>query len=178
MPLARETVILEESLNAADNLDVDEALMDMDDDKTCVQVAMGVSKAIGTVRSDSLNLLGVTRELMDVGFFFRLLRPSRPHRKFWRGSRRLLFRLSFTLWSIDFLVRFLFSFVVHILMRLGGCVELLDHMYDLIDSLTFKSSSIFPTIRPVFEVVYKLFKSEAIDFLDGEVPSTRSSVVA
>lgn len=40
-------------------------------------------------------------------------------------------------------------------------------MYDLVDSLTYKSRSISPSMWPVFEATYKLFKSEAIDFLDG-----------
>lgn len=47
-------------------------------------------------------------------------------------------------------------------------VELLDNMYDLIDSLTYKTRSIAPNMWPVFELTCKLFKSEAIDFLDGE----------
>jgi hypothetical protein len=55
---------------------------------------------------------------------------------------------------------------------LNGCAELLDNMYDLIDSLTYKSRSVSPSMWPVFEATYKLFKSDAIDFLDGEVHSS------
>jgi hypothetical protein len=48
------------------------------------------------------------------------------------------------------------------------CEDLFDNMYDLVDSLTFKLHSISPSMWPVFELTYKLFKSEAVDFLDGE----------
>ena len=40
-------------------------------------------------------------------------------------------------------------------------------MYDLVDSLTFKLRMISPSMWPVFELTYKLFKSDAIDFLEG-----------
>ena len=40
-------------------------------------------------------------------------------------------------------------------------------MYELIDSLTYKLRTISPSMWPVFELTYKLFKREAIDFLDG-----------
>jgi hypothetical protein len=36
--------------------------------------------------------------------------------------------------------------------------DLFDYMYDLVDVLTFKS---------IFELTYKLFKTDAIDFLEG-----------
>ena len=49
--------------------------------------------------------------------------------------------------------------------------DLFDNMYDLIDSLTIKLRVISPTMWPVFELTYKLFKSDAIDFLDGEQKS-------
>lgn len=41
-------------------------------------------------------------------------------------------------------------------------------MYDLVDSLTYKSRRISPSMWPVFELTYQLFKAEAIDFLDGK----------
>ncbi|EMD40235.1 hypothetical protein CERSUDRAFT_112428 [Gelatoporia subvermispora B] len=50
-------------------------------------------------------------------------------------------------------------------------LDLLDNMYDLIDSLTFKLRSISPNMWPVFELTYKLFMSDAIDFLDEMLPS-------
>ena len=40
-------------------------------------------------------------------------------------------------------------------------------MYDLVDSLTFKLRTISPSMWPVFELTYKLFKSDAVDFLEG-----------
>ncbi|KAG6813019.1 hypothetical protein H0H92_014757 [Tricholoma furcatifolium] len=45
-------------------------------------------------------------------------------------------------------------------------LDLFDNMYDLVDSLTFKLRSIAPNMWPIFELTYKLFKSDAIDFLD------------
>ena len=46
--------------------------------------------------------------------------------------------------------------------------DLFDNMYDLVDSLTFKLHHITPALWPVFELTYKLFKSDAIDFLEGK----------
>ncbi len=43
-------------------------------------------------------------------------------------------------------------------------------MYELVDSLTFKSRSISPNMWPVFELTYELFRTDAIDFLDGNDP--------
>jgi len=45
-------------------------------------------------------------------------------------------------------------------------------MYDLVDSLTFKLRSIAPGMWPVFEETYKLFKSDAVDFLEGKFSTT------
>lgn len=45
--------------------------------------------------------------------------------------------------------------------------DLFDNMYDLVDSLTFKSRTISPNMWRVFELTYELFRSDAIDFLDG-----------
>ncbi|GJE91719.1 ARM repeat-containing protein [Phanerochaete sordida] len=50
-------------------------------------------------------------------------------------------------------------------------LDLLDNMYELVDSLTFKLRAIAPTMWPVFELTYKLFKSDAVDFLDEMLPS-------
>lgn len=49
--------------------------------------------------------------------------------------------------------------------------DLYDQMYDLVDNLTFKLRRISPSMWPIFELTYKLFKSDAIDFLDGEARS-------
>lgn len=45
--------------------------------------------------------------------------------------------------------------------------DLLTNAYDLVDSLTFTVRSISPSMWPIFELTYKLFKSEAEDFLEG-----------
>lgn len=47
-------------------------------------------------------------------------------------------------------------------------LDLFDNMYELVDNLTFKLASISPNMWPVFEFTYSLFKSDAVDFLDGE----------
>lgn len=47
-------------------------------------------------------------------------------------------------------------------------------MYELVDSLTFKLRAISPNMWPVFELTYKLFKSDAVDFLDGQYCSLTS----
>ena len=46
--------------------------------------------------------------------------------------------------------------------------DLFYNMYDLVDDLTFKLRNIGPALWPVFELTYKLLKSDAIDFLDGD----------
>lgn len=52
-------------------------------------------------------------------------------------------------------------------------VDLFDNMFDLVDSLTFRTHSISPSMWPVFELTYELFKSDAVDFLEGkECPFT------
>ncbi|KAF7314790.1 Importin N-terminal domain-containing protein [Mycena kentingensis (nom. inval.)] len=50
-------------------------------------------------------------------------------------------------------------------------LDLFDNMYELVDSLTFKLRAISPNLWPVFELTYKLFKSDAIDFLEEMLPS-------
>lgn len=47
-------------------------------------------------------------------------------------------------------------------------LDLFDNMYELVDSLTFKLASISPNMWPIFELTYSLFKSDAVDFSDGE----------
>lgn len=46
--------------------------------------------------------------------------------------------------------------------------DLFDNMFDLVDSLTFRTHSISPGMWPVFELTYDLFKSDAVDFLEGK----------
>lgn len=56
----------------------------------------------------------------------------------------------------------------------GDLPDLFDNMYDLVDSLTFKMRNISPNMWPVFELTYKMFKSDAIDFLDGKHTTLRA----
>ncbi|KAK0487807.1 armadillo-type protein [Armillaria novae-zelandiae] len=49
--------------------------------------------------------------------------------------------------------------------------NLFDSMYELVDSLTFKLRAISPSVWPVFELTYKLFKSDAVDYLEEMLPS-------
>ena len=46
--------------------------------------------------------------------------------------------------------------------------DLFDNVYDLVDSLTFKSRNISPNMWRVYELTYELFRTDAIDFLDGK----------
>ncbi|KAH9480674.1 putative importin [Psilocybe cubensis] len=50
-------------------------------------------------------------------------------------------------------------------------LDLFDNMYELVDSLTYKLRSISPSMWPVFELTYRLFKHEAVDFLEEMLPS-------
>lgn len=50
--------------------------------------------------------------------------------------------------------------------------DLFDNMYDLIDALTFNLRAITTKMWQVFEITYKLFKADAIDFLDGNYSFT------
>ncbi|KXN84333.1 hypothetical protein AN958_12748 [Leucoagaricus sp. SymC.cos] len=127
MRLARETVNQEEALNAADNVDIEESLAEIDDDKTFA--AMGIAKTISTVVASVESSPEILAQVQEV----------------------IIPIITFTL--------------EHKLL------ELLDNMYDLVDSLTYKSRAISPSMWPVFEATYKVFKSEAIDFLDEMLPS-------
>ncbi|KAH7924546.1 ARM repeat-containing protein [Leucogyrophana mollusca] len=50
-------------------------------------------------------------------------------------------------------------------------LDLFDNMYELVDSLTFRTHSVSPNMWPIFELTYDLFKSDAVDFLDEMLPS-------
>ena len=45
--------------------------------------------------------------------------------------------------------------------------DLLDNVYELVDTLTFHMRAITPEMWRVFELTYALFKSDGIDFLEG-----------
>ncbi|KAL1728536.1 armadillo-type protein [Schizophyllum commune] len=49
-------------------------------------------------------------------------------------------------------------------------IDLYDNMYDLLDTLTFRMRSISPSLWPIFEQTYQLFKTDGIDFLDEMLP--------
>lgn len=44
-----------------------------------------------------------------------------------------------------------------------------DAMFDLVDTLTFTLRQIPASMWIIYELTYKLFKTNAIDFLDGEL---------
>lgn len=45
--------------------------------------------------------------------------------------------------------------------------DLFDSVYDLVDSITFSMRQVSQPMWQVFELTYKLFKTDAIDFLEG-----------
>ncbi|KAG8935091.1 hypothetical protein FRC03_002380 [Tulasnella sp. 419] len=49
-------------------------------------------------------------------------------------------------------------------------IELYDGAWELVDALTFRSRSISPSLWPIFEITYKLFKGPAIDYLEEMLP--------
>lgn len=55
-------------------------------------------------------------------------------------------------------------------------VDLFDTIYDLVDSLTFKIKAISPNMWPIFETTYKLFKTDAVDFLEGQHRSSTDAL--
>jgi hypothetical protein len=86
MRLAKETVNQEDALNAADNIDIEDSLTDMEDDKTFA--AMGIAKTISTV--GLVHLLFLSRYSL---FLFRSLRRLNRRQKYYLKSRKLLFQL-------------------------------------------------------------------------------------
>ncbi|KAF8576887.1 ARM repeat-containing protein [Ramaria rubella] len=49
-------------------------------------------------------------------------------------------------------------------------LDLLSNVYDLVDSLTFTLRRISPCMWPIYELTYKLFKADAVDFLEEMLP--------
>ena len=47
-------------------------------------------------------------------------------------------------------------------------IDLFDNVYDLVDALTFNMRRVSPAMWRVFELTHTLFKSDAINFLDGK----------
>ncbi|KAH6912647.1 armadillo-type protein [Coprinopsis sp. MPI-PUGE-AT-0042] len=50
-------------------------------------------------------------------------------------------------------------------------IDLLDNMYELTDSLTYRLKTVSPSMWRVFELTYAVFKGEAVDFLEEMLPS-------
>lgn len=50
-------------------------------------------------------------------------------------------------------------------------------MFSLVDIFTFTLRTITPSMWPVFESMYKLFKTIAIDYLDGECSCIREVTI-
>ena len=46
--------------------------------------------------------------------------------------------------------------------------ELYDDIFDMIDALTFHRRAIGPRMWPIFELIHKTFKSDALDYFDSE----------
>jgi len=45
--------------------------------------------------------------------------------------------------------------------------ELYDSVWELADTLTFRARAIVPEMWPVYQKTYELFKSSAVDYLEG-----------
>ncbi|KIJ55033.1 hypothetical protein M422DRAFT_201012 [Sphaerobolus stellatus SS14] len=50
-------------------------------------------------------------------------------------------------------------------------LDLLSSAYDIIDTLTFNLRRISPSMWPAYEITYKIFKADAVDFLEEMLPS-------
>ncbi|CAG8569447.1 9240_t:CDS:10 [Ambispora leptoticha] len=51
-----------------------------------------------------------------------------------------------------------------------GLVDLYDEVFDIIDSCTFSTKQISPTMWSVFELIYQTFKTSGIDYLEEMLP--------
>ena len=56
-------------------------------------------------------------------------------------------------------------------MLIDALLDLFDSVYDLVDIITFSLRQISQPMWHVFELTYKLFKTDAIDFLEGPLPT-------
>ncbi|CAG8526480.1 11131_t:CDS:10 [Ambispora gerdemannii] len=52
-----------------------------------------------------------------------------------------------------------------------GIVDLYDEVFDVIDSCTFSTKQISPTMWNVFELIYQTFKTSGIDYLEEMLPA-------
>lgn len=158
MRLARESAIHE---HLEDNADLDALLSDVDDDKTFA--AMGVAKTISTVSSTQSPFL-----MLFTSFFFKIISSIDSSPEILSQIQEIVVPIIvFTLEN-----RLLGSCFVLLLIPLQQWIkchflDLFDNMYELVDSLTYKLRSIAPSVWPIFELTYRLFKHEAVDFLEG-----------
>jgi hypothetical protein len=154
--LVREALANEEG--AGRSLDIETVLDADDDDKT--YAAMGVAKTLATVSPlhdltmTSLHLLIARSGCIICRLFPRDPCPSpgshHSHRDLHFGEKDARYDS-----PKDHYV------------DLTACPDLFDNMYDLVDVLTFKMHTIAPNMWSVFELTYNLFKTDAVDFLDG-----------
>ena len=137
-------------------IDLENIMDDSSEDK--VFAAMGVAKTITTVCHFILWFSYYCSCCSRLLHLLILLRRSL--RKF----RRSLFPSLFSRLRARYSVSVIVANTVECTYTLA---DLFDNMYELADSLTFKLRAIAPNMWPVFELTYKLFKSDAVDFLDG-----------
>lgn len=161
--LARDVAAAEQTSDREMDLD---ALMESDTGEDKTFAAMGVAKTIGTVCVSSYATIAIADQTgRSSPRWIRLLR-SLPR------SRRSSFLSSCSPWRTSCSVR---SYPYPTISSANDDLpDLFDNMYDLVDSLTFKMRNISPNMWPVFELTYKMFKSDAIDFLDGKHTALRA----
>ncbi|KAI8376325.1 armadillo-type protein [Radiomyces spectabilis] len=52
----------------------------------------------------------------------------------------------------------------------NSILDIYDEIFEIIDSCTFSAKRVTPTMWSVFELIYKAFKSEGIDYMDEMLP--------
>ncbi|RUS23108.1 armadillo-type protein [Endogone sp. FLAS-F59071] len=53
----------------------------------------------------------------------------------------------------------------------NSIIDLYDEIFEIIDSCTFSSKQVSPTMWSVFELIYRAFKDSGIDFMDEMLPA-------
>ncbi|KAF5381241.1 hypothetical protein D9757_007902 [Collybiopsis confluens] len=186
--LARESTAMETALDSGSNStgsgDLESIMADGDDDKT--YAAMGVAKTIYTVRESKFVM---TRALADFETFFLPLHsfllwtpvfnsaPSDLSLARFSGSSIYVIIVDSVESSPEILGQIQEIIIPIIVYTLDAKLlgkfwfYLFDNMYDLVDTLTFRTRSVSPNMWPVFELTYRLFKNDAVDFLEEMLPS-------
>ncbi|KAF5392677.1 hypothetical protein D9757_000915 [Collybiopsis confluens] len=151
---------LDSGSNSTGSGDLESIMADGDDDKT--YAAMGVAKTIYTI-VDSVEsfpeILGQIQGIIIPIIVYTL-------------DAKLLGRAEFVFFTPDCCFSALLFFPLSTTsfspdLRLLSFSYLFDNMYDLVDTLTFRTRSVSPNMWPVFELTYRLFKNDAVDFLEG-----------